>query len=105
MFTSEFKTKLVLELLQEKRTLGEAAADHQINPNQMANWRKEFLEKAPSIFDEPKTVKTRQKAERKAADEKDRLLKIFPNQVWAIDITYIPMKHGHMYLTAIIDLV
>jgi len=28
---------------------------------------------------------------------------IFPNQVWAIDITYIPMKHGHMYLTAIID--
>lgn len=27
----------------------------------------------------------------------------FPNQVWAIDITYIPMKHGHMYLTAIID--
>ena len=28
---------------------------------------------------------------------------LFPNQVWAIDITYIPMKHGHMYLTAIID--
>ena len=31
-------------------------------------------------------------------------MRIFmPNQVWAIDITYIPMKHGHMYLTAIID--
>lgn len=27
-----------------------------------------------------------------------------PNQVWAIDITYIPMTHGFMYLTAIIDL-
>lgn len=27
-----------------------------------------------------------------------------PNQVWAIDITYIPMKNGFMYLTAIIDL-
>jgi len=27
-----------------------------------------------------------------------------PNQVWATDITYIPMKHGFMYLTAIIDL-
>jgi putative transposase len=26
-----------------------------------------------------------------------------PNQVWAIDITYIPMAHGFMYLTAIID--
>lgn len=26
-----------------------------------------------------------------------------PNQVWAVDITYIKMAHGHMYLTAIID--
>ena len=25
------------------------------------------------------------------------------NQAWSIDITYIPMKHGHLYLTAIID--
>ena len=27
----------------------------------------------------------------------------FPNQVWSIDITYIPIGRGHMYLTAIID--
>jgi putative transposase len=27
-----------------------------------------------------------------------------PNQVWATDITYIPMKSGFMYMTAIIDL-
>lgn len=26
------------------------------------------------------------------------------NQVWAVDITYIPMRHGFMYLVAIIDL-
>lgn len=26
-----------------------------------------------------------------------------PNQVWAIDITYVPMEKGFMYLTAIID--
>lgn len=26
-----------------------------------------------------------------------------PNQVWSIDITYIPMQRGFMYLTAIID--
>lgn len=26
------------------------------------------------------------------------------NQVWATDITYIPMKHGFMYVVAIIDL-
>jgi putative transposase len=27
----------------------------------------------------------------------------FPNQVWSIDITYIKVAHGHMYLTSIID--
>ena len=26
-----------------------------------------------------------------------------PNQAWSINITYIPMKHGFLYLTAIID--
>lgn len=27
-----------------------------------------------------------------------------PNHVWALDISYIPMKKGHMYMVAIIDL-
>lgn len=27
----------------------------------------------------------------------------YPNQVWEVDITYIPMEKGFMYLTAIID--
>lgn len=27
-----------------------------------------------------------------------------PNQAWAIDITYVPMQHGFLYLTAIIDI-
>lgn len=26
-----------------------------------------------------------------------------PNQVWSADITFIKMRHGHMYLTSIID--
>ena len=26
-----------------------------------------------------------------------------PNQAWSVDITYIPTKHGFLYLTAIID--
>ena len=74
-FTSEFKVKVVLELLREERTLGEIAAEYNINPNQLSTWRREFLEKAPGLFDEPKAIKARQKAEREAANEKDRLLK------------------------------
>jgi putative transposase len=26
-----------------------------------------------------------------------------PNQVWSADITYVPMRHGFMYLVAILD--
>jgi transposase-like protein len=74
-FTSDFKVKVVLEMLREERTAGEIAAEYNINPNQLATWRREFLEKAPSMFDEPKAVKARQKAEREATNEKDRLLK------------------------------
>ena len=35
-FTSEFKVKVVLELLREEKTLGEIAAEYEINPNQIA---------------------------------------------------------------------
>lgn len=27
----------------------------------------------------------------------------YPNQVWSTDITYIPMRHGFMYLVAVMD--
>ena len=74
-FTSEYKVKIVLEVLKEERTLGEIAAANEINPNQLATWRREFLERASVVFDEPKVVKARQRAERAAANEKDRLLK------------------------------
>ena len=75
LFTSEFKVKVVLELLREERTLGEIAAAYEINPNQLATWRREFLEKAPGVFDETKTLKAKRKIEQAAEAEKDRLLK------------------------------
>jgi len=74
-FTSDFKVKVVLEVLREERTIGEISSEYEINPNQLATWRREFLEKAPLLFDEPKSLKARQKAENAAAVEKDRLLK------------------------------
>jgi transposase-like protein len=74
-YSSDFKVNLVLELLREERTANEIAAEHNINPNQLTNWRREFLEKAPGVFDEPKAIKARQKAEHEATAEKDRLLR------------------------------
>jgi transposase-like protein len=74
-YTSEFKVKLVLEVLHEAQTLGEIAAKYEINPNQLANWKREFLEKAPKVFDETKNDRERRRIEREAADKEARMLK------------------------------
>ena len=61
----------------------------------LMNWK--------TIYREPKT--TICNPEHKKYPYLLKNLKItYKNQVWATDITYIPMNKGFMYLTAIIDL-
>ena len=74
-YTSEFKVKIVMEVLREEQTLGEIAAKHEINPNQITNWKREFLEKVPNVFDETKNDRERRRIEREAADKEARMLK------------------------------
>jgi len=55
-----------------------------------------------AIYPKPKT--SRPHPEHKIYPYLLRVLKIdHPNQVWATDITYIPMSRGFMYLVAVID--
>jgi putative transposase len=74
-FTSECKVKLVLEALSGERTISEIAADHEINPTQLANWRREFLEKAPAVFDNTKSEREQRRIERENAESEARMLK------------------------------
>jgi transposase len=50
-FSSEFKSKVVLEALKERQTLSELASLFGIHPQQITNWKKEFLEKSAQIFE------------------------------------------------------
>lgn len=50
-YTSKFKTKVVLEMLSGERELNEIAAEHGIAPNQLRNWKAEFLENAEQVFE------------------------------------------------------
>lgn len=50
-FSAEFKTKIVLEALKEKNTIEEIARKHELHPNQITIWKKEFLSKASVVFD------------------------------------------------------
>jgi putative transposase len=56
-YTAEYKAKIVLEVLREEKTLGEIATQEGINPNQISNWKREFLETASRVFAQNKLEK------------------------------------------------
>lgn len=53
-FSSNFKTKLVLEVLKEQQTIQELASKYEVHPNQISTWKNEFLSNASSVFDSKK---------------------------------------------------
>ncbi len=68
-FSAEFKAKIVIEALKEKYTIEEIARKHELHPNQITIWKKEFLSKAASVFEgerEPMLKKERDEELEKA---------------------------------------
>ncbi len=55
-YTSDFKAKLVLELLKESKSLSQLAAEHKVHPNQLRKWREQALLDLSSIFDKKQQV-------------------------------------------------
>lgn len=51
-FDSTFKTKVVLEVLQERDTLSGPAVKYDLYPNQISQWKQEFLEKSDRVYDQ-----------------------------------------------------
>ncbi|WCM43539.1 transposase (plasmid) [Flavobacterium sp. CBA20B-1] len=56
-FSSEFKAKVAIEALKERETLQELALKFELHPNQISQWKQEFLEKSSQVFDTKKAVK------------------------------------------------
>lgn len=50
-YTSGFKTKIVLEALQERETIQEIGKKYEIHPNQISTWKSQFLNNANSVFE------------------------------------------------------
>lgn len=79
-FTTKFKTKIALEALKERNSLAELAQKHDLHPQQIRNWKKEFLANSESVF-ESKTVNKKSVLEEK----EDELHKIIGQQKVEID--------------------
>tara|TARA_B100000809_G_C15011008_1_gene484942 strand:+ start:291 stop:569 length:279 start_codon:yes stop_codon:yes gene_type:complete len=57
-FSSNFKTKVVLEALKEKSTLQELSSKYELQSTQISKWKKEFIENASASFDSKKKKNT-----------------------------------------------
>ena len=51
-FSSELKAKIVLEVLRGEKELNVIAGENEIAPNQIRNWKAEFLKNAAAAFDD-----------------------------------------------------
>jgi len=56
-YNTAFKTKLVLEVLQNKKTLNEIASENNVTPANLQNWKKIFLNNAEIAMEPSKAVK------------------------------------------------
>ncbi|MFN2396882.1 MAG: transposase [Bacteroidales bacterium] len=79
-FTAEFKSKVVLEALQERESITELAKKYSLNVEQINKWKREFKAKAALIFTSDLQTK-----DELAEKEKQRLYETIGQQKVEID--------------------
>ncbi len=50
-YSSGFKTKVVLEVLQERETVQAIGRKYEIHPSQLSSWKRHFLSGARTVFE------------------------------------------------------
>jgi len=50
-YTSGFKSKVVLEALQERESIQELAKRYELHPTQISTWKSQFLSSASDVFE------------------------------------------------------
>lgn len=56
-YSPEFKTQIVLRILKEEQTMSQIASEYGVHPNQLSQWKNQFLKDAASVFrDEQKPI-------------------------------------------------
>ena len=74
-YTPEFKAKIVLEVIQGDRELGEIAAENNLNPNMVRTWKAEFVKNANRVFNERQSEKEIRRKEAELELERNQMLK------------------------------
>lgn len=91
-YSTEFKTKVVLEVLQGNKTLNEIASEYNIIPKNIQNWKKTFLDNAEMAMEPAKAVKEYKDENKKLQSQIDEYAKkvgqLTIEKDWAVGCNY-----------------
>ena len=64
--SADFKSKVTLEAIKERKTINEIASEYQVHANQVISWKKQLLSNLDIVFSDGR--KNRQENEDKEAE-------------------------------------
>ena len=65
-FKPEFKSRVILQILTGEKSAAQICREHRLSDQLIANWKKQFLENADTIFDQA----------RETSDEQERIAEL-----------------------------
>lgn len=74
-YTPDFKSKVVLDILQGNQELNKICSQHNLNPNMVRKWKQEFMNNAYLVFDAKSEHKKSQRKEDDLKRKNDQMLK------------------------------
>lgn len=79
-YSNELKFKVVIEALKGQRQISEIASEFDVHPQQITNWKQQFLEQGASVFLKKPDNKTKE-----LQDEQEELYKKIGQQQVELD--------------------
>jgi len=74
-YTAEFKTKIVLTILEGSKEFNEICSENNLSPNMVRKWKQDFLANAHMAFESDTERKSAQRKEADLKIKNDQMLK------------------------------